>query len=108
MAFLLCLYVALLIASLALTVSRKGMQARAALLASAIMLCAILLTDHSAAAHGEIDWAGFDDLALEIAVPLIGMALMALFVTRWRWLFWLVLALNVAIGAGIFSLAVLR
>jgi hypothetical protein len=102
---LLCLYAALLLASLGFTMTRNRFRARLALTFTPVILCGIILLDRAAATRGEIDLSSFDDLALAVALPLFGLALMAVFVTRWHWLFWLVLTVNMLAGAGIFYLA---
>jgi len=104
LAFLLCLYAALLLAAIALAVTRKWRQSGLALIAAPAALCGIILAEGAAPARGPLDLPGFDSLALAVALPLLGLASMALFVTRWQWLFWLVLALNILAGAAVFSL----
>ncbi len=105
MPLLLSLYAALLIIVLALTVAGNRFWARLALALTPLLLCAIIQASPASSAHGRVDLSSFRSLALAVALPLLGLALMALFVTRWRWLFWLVLTLNLAAGSGIVFLA---
>ncbi len=104
MPLLLCLYAALLLASIGFTVTGNRLRSRLALAITPVLLCGIILAAPAAPASGGADLSGFESLALAVALPLFGLALMAVFVPRWRWLFWLVLALNMLAGAGIFTL----
>jgi hypothetical protein len=102
--FLFCLYAAIVLAAIGLAMTRNWPQARRALVAAPAALSGIILAEGGAAARGPFDIPGFETLALAVAAPLLGLALMALFVTRWRWLLWLVLALNILAGVAVFSI----
>lgn len=98
MRFLLGIYAATLLAAPCFVFARSGGWARIALVVAPAILSCIILLDKAAPVI-----AGFDNLAFAVALPLLGLAVMALFVTSWRWLFWLVLVLNFAAGAALFS-----
>lgn len=100
--FLLCLYLVSLLTPLCLIIARAWHWARIALVAAPAILSCIILLAKGTAAHDEPDLVGFDNLALAAVLPLLGLGLMALFVKSWRWLFWLVFALNVLAGAALF------
>lgn len=107
MVVLLCLYAAALIASVALCGFKKWLWARIAAVVAPSILSCVILADRAVSLQGAVpSLAAFDDLALGVSLPLAGLGVLALFVARWRWLFWLVMVLNVVAGAAVFYVAV--